>query len=271
MEAIYEHHLKLRMDRLCPFKLLNGKQGGAGVANFHDNIEVFFVKGGRGIIQCGPDELVCSEGDTVVISSGEIHRVCSIENFKYVGIIIDDGFCRDNGIEMRNFRFLPHFCDGETASLICSAADAIAEYRNYEEPLKAARVRSAVLSLIINLVSNHCIAEQRESNSSEISKSHVKRALSYLDANFKEHISLDSLAAQVGITKYHLVRLFKIHTGETVTDHLNTKRCNEAKRYLERGMTVTEAAIECGFESVSYFSRVYKRVMGASPSVIKNK
>ena len=75
-----------------------------------------------------------------------------------------------------------------------------------------------------------------------------------------------SIAAMCGITKYHLAREFKRITGQTVLTYLNALRCKKAQLLLSEGKTVTEAAFESGFESLSYFSRTYKRIMGAPPS-----
>ncbi len=98
------------------------------------------------------------------------------------------------------------------------------------------------------------------------SEQYVKRVLDRLNGNCTEHISLEELAKDCGITKYHLARAFKRYTGQTLFTYINIMRCKKAELCIRDGMSITEAAYECGFESLSYFSRTYKKLMGASPS-----
>ena len=60
--------------------------------------------------------------------------------------------------------------------------------------------------------------------------------------------TLDALAAQAGVSKFHLSREFKSTTGLTVVTFINLCRCTEARRLIEEGCSVSEAAATCGFE-----------------------
>ena len=71
------------------------------------------------------------------------------------------------------------------------------------------------------------------------------------------------------ITKFHLIREFKRYTGQTVFTYINILKCKKAQSCLMDGLTVTETATECGFDNVSYFSQVYKKIMGVSPNKTK--
>lgn len=90
--------------------------------------------------------------------------------------------------------------------------------------------------------------------------------LEYLNENYTQSITLDELARLCGITKCHLAREFKRYTGQTVLTYVNSLRCQLAGLCISEGLSVTEAAYKSGFESLSYFSRVYKRLMGVPPS-----
>ncbi|MBQ8432508.1 MAG: helix-turn-helix domain-containing protein [Clostridia bacterium] len=61
------------------------------------------------------------------------------------------------------------------------------------------------------------------------------------------------------ITECYLAREFKSYTGQTVMTYLNMVRCKNAEICLAEGKSVTETAYECGFESISCFSRTYKK------------
>ena len=72
------------------------------------------------------------------------------------------------------------------------------------------------------------------------------------------------------LSKYYFCRIFKNITGSTVIKYLNMYRCMKARELLSSGKyTVSEAALECGFENMSYFSKTYKAYSGSVPSMAK--
>lgn len=88
----------------------------------------------------------------------------------------------------------------------------------------------------------------------------------YIRQNMKSCLTLEDIAAYVGISKYYFTREFKRITGQTVFEYINVVRCKEAKRLITQGMTVSLAAQTCGFENLSYFTRTYKKCIGELPS-----
>ena len=87
-----------------------------------------------------------------------------------------------------------------------------------------------------------------------------------MKANYTGSVTLQEVADHVGISKYYLSREFKEFTGATIFDTLNMNRCTEARRRMEAGASVSEAALSCGYENLSYFTRVFKKHMGDLPS-----
>lgn len=65
-----------------------------------------------------------------------------------------------------------------------------------------------------------------------------------------DKLSLDDIADHIGISKFSLSREFKKLTGNTVVSFINILRCSEAKRLMEKGMSVSSAAYACGFENL---------------------
>ena len=89
--------------------------------------------------------------------------------------------------------------------------------------------------------------------------------LHYLDQRFTQPISLDTLAGQFYISKYHLLREFKEYTGTTVHQYLIGKRVVYAQLLLQHGTTPMQAATACGFADYAGFFRAFKRLTGVSP------
>jgi AraC-like DNA-binding protein len=94
----------------------------------------------------------------------------------------------------------------------------------------------------------------------------VRKAMAYLHEHYMESISLEDAAHYVSISKEYLARCFRQETGITLVTYLNRYRVDQAKALLEKGEgNLTEIALETGFSSSAYFSRVFREEVGMSP------
>jgi YesN/AraC family two-component response regulator len=94
----------------------------------------------------------------------------------------------------------------------------------------------------------------------------VIRALSYIENHYKEIISLESCAENVGISYAHLSRIFKKETSFSFSEYLNRFRVNKAKMFLaEKKMPIKQIVDETGFTNYNYFFKVFKGVEGITP------
>ncbi len=261
----YEHHtIKSVFGSICPFKVEFDTAEPDSMANWHKNPEIIYITDGDGSVQCGSQCYNAHKGDIFVINTETIHNVLSSGNMGYYFIIIDEEFCRDNGIELESYRFEPLVSDKEAERTAARIID-IYQKRDTDNPmLCAAKLRCAVMEMLVGLCEHHAeyIPEKKTIGNSDI---YVRKAIVFISENYNRQLTADEIASNIGITKFHLVREFKKYTGETVISHLNKVRCTKARQMILGGYTVTQAAIECGFESVSYFSQKFKRIMGLSP------
>ena len=268
-ESIYEHHLALKRDRLCPFKFNSTPNVRDTVCNWHSNIEVLLVTEGEGRMQYNSDEFGVSKHDIIIINSGDLHRIYSDSGISFDYLIIDESFCRENGIRTDTRHFERVFNCSDTERLLNSAYERYRLYKINNSPINTALLRLSVLELLIELYSRHSLPIAGDVLESRSPRDYVKKTIEFLSDHYTESLTLEEVAASCGITKYHLAREFKRYTGQTVITYVNILRCKKADMCLSQGMTVTEAAVECGFESISYFSRTYKKLKGVSPSIVR--
>jgi len=90
--------------------------------------------------------------------------------------------------------------------------------------------------------------------------------LRYLDQHLTEEVSIDDLAEQFFISKYHMMRRFRRETGTTIHAYLSERRLLLARDLIANGMPSTEACFQCGFGSYSSFSRAYGKLFGTTPT-----
>ena len=106
-----------------------------------------------------------------------------------------------------------------------------------------------------------------------VSKEQIKKieqVVRYIEGHFKLPITLDEICSEVMYNKYTVCHTFKEVTGSTVFDYINFLRIHYAiERLKEKDNSILEIAAESGFSSATYFNRVFKNMVGCSPSVYR--
>ena len=107
----------------------------------------------------------------------------------------------------------------------------------------------------------------REAHTNAPKKMEISQVRSFLDEHYKEKLSLESVAGHFFIDKHYLARLFKEQYGVTLVTYLQQVRITHAKRMLRfTDKSIEEIGLECGIGELNYFSRVFKKLEGVSPS-----
>ncbi len=95
-------------------------------------------------------------------------------------------------------------------------------------------------------------------------------AIEFIDKNYSEKITMDQLCKVSDLSEAHLCRLFKKHFEMRPMEYLNKKRIQRAKELLTLSyISVESAALSVGFETPSYFGRLFRRYEGCTPSEYK--
>lgn len=95
----------------------------------------------------------------------------------------------------------------------------------------------------------------------------VRAAIAHLEAKFDQAISIDDVAREIGCSRARLFVIFKQATGQTPNDYLQRIRVNKAAALLlETDLSVTEIAMNCGFNTSQYFSNVFRKYQNQTPS-----
>jgi len=118
----------------------------------------------------------------------------------------------------------------------------------------------ALSYLILNFTSH-----TKELNHVFNDKKIIKQSLDFINDSIYENISLDSLAKNCSLSKYHFLRVFKKELGITPHSFIINERINRANILIQNGKSICDASIQVGFNDQSHFSRNFKKYFGYSP------
>jgi AraC-like DNA-binding protein len=105
---------------------------------------------------------------------------------------------------------------------------------------------------------------------SKKSEARINNVCLFIQNNFQKKIYLKEVADLIYLTESNFCKFFKKATGKTYSDYVNEIRINEASRLLiQSDKTISQISFECGFETLSYFNRVFLNKKGTTPSVYR--
>lgn len=276
--------MKLQLERIQPdsgssFRiLLTPNLNEIFFWHFHPEIEIVYVEADKGIRHVGDHISTYEESDLVLIGSYIPHL-----NFDYgVKTTVDTTVIqlRENFFDDRLKEF-PELSEilalfervktgvafhGNTRKIAGDRLKKINKLEKFEQFIELINILHILAKskeyVLLNArpISNKGILEQQE-------RMHV--IYKHVEENFRHPIDTTSIAKKVNLSVPAFCRYFKRTTRLTYTDFVNQYRIIHAKKLLLQGHNVSESCFDSGFESLSYFNRVFQKVTGSSPSQFK--
>lgn len=159
-----------------------------------------------------------------------------------------------------------------TAELIAKwgLGDKLAELKEayFKTRVVSTRQHESVVTLLsifaqhLSILSNQVVVQQRNAEPPVIT-----RAKDYINEHQSDDLSLGEVANAVHTSTYYFCKIFKKATGINFTDYVSRVRIEKSKNLLlNPNLRVSEIAFEVGFQSLTHFNRVFKKILGQSPT-----
>lgn len=245
----------------------------------HDFYELVFVREGYCMHHLEDSAFLVLEGDLLVIKPGVRHRYtgnreCKIYNCLFAAEAFDPSVLES----LLSLPGLPQILDKETEPFPHLHLDMI-EKRNLSNLLSLMSKEcetmadgwklklQALLYEVLIECSRIYTAHGGRQSEKDIYSGHVTTVLRYIDEHYaKDTLTVRELGEQAGISPDYLSRQFRKMTGIAVQEYVRRYRLSRAINCLQQGCSVGETAEKCGFHSIGYFSREFKKEMGIAPS-----
>ena len=170
-------------------------------------------------------------------------------------------YCERGGLPVIRSADMACGADVSQYTAILTGIYALASSSDYIRDMRINRKLNDLIMLLMESSWHH------EAHANAPKKMDISSVKSFLDEHYSEKLSLESVASQFFIDKHYLARLFKEQYGVTLITYLQQVRITHAKRMLRfTDKSIEEIGLECGIGELNYFSRVFKKLEGVSPS-----
>lgn len=278
------------LDKEFPFQIseveLNPANSHPGTWHWHSYFEITWVLEGRGNYFVNGQEYTMEKDDIIIFNNVEPHGWKLLGgNMKLLVMIFSPEFVAEK-ISVFDTEYLKPFVERgsnfknrvgheETVNgeIRTSIREIYQEWNDRKEgyPLM---IKANVLRILTMLIR----AYQDETKSGEMLKEkknamkRLEQAFTYINAHYCEKITLEEVASSVYMSSNYFSSYFRKVTNISFSDYVTRLRVNRARELLrEDGANVTEIAMECGFNNISNFYRLYKKHMGKTPGDEKSK
>ena len=237
--------------------------------HMHEFFEIYvFLDGDADYIVEGMNYSL-RQNDVIIINRHEMHRAYHKTQKRYERIMfhIMPSFFEENHCEeyMRVFQDRDFGTKNKIPAEYAEKSgllDAIKRWIQYTDNGRKTNgaIASSVLIEILHILNNIKVLHEGNNENSIVSQ-----IIYYINKNFRNKITLDELAEQFYLSKYHLCRIFKEATGYTVIGYINNRRIAETKELYKLGMNISSACVEAGFSSYTSFYKAYRKQFGVLP------
>lgn len=254
------------------------------IRHMHDEYEIYYLVEGERFYFIENQIYHIQKGSLVFINRNQIHKTVQSGECHHerIALMLKESFL-SGFLAVTGELSLPAFFRKNQGVLSLSAPDqdyvlsllnGIAAEMSTQDPGYHTMILSKLTRLLI-----FCQRFRQRTNidsscslSSSVTHQKVSEVASYISAHYAEAATLDTVARHFFMSKSYLSRIFKQATGYTVNEYINVSRVLEARRLLiESDLSVTQIAEAVGYDSITYFEKIFRSQTGTSPLRYRKK
>ncbi|NLK04381.1 MAG: AraC family transcriptional regulator [Clostridiales bacterium] len=278
LDGVYEK-VDYRDD--SPILLHVNKENANFSPHWHTAIEIIMPINNVYSVVIGKTTYHLQEGDILIIPPGELHELVAPSDGSRWILLFDYSLISSlKGITniftvLNQPRLITIRNTNKTNEMLRTIFDEITLEYNSDNTLKEIAIYSLIIKMFVVLgrkyMNTENIFPDVKLNKQKEYIEKFNLIFDYINENYMEDISLDTIADVAGFSKFHFSRLFKQFTNISFYDYLNQRRVKEAEKLLlNPNLSITEVAMRSGFSSISTFNRVFKSFKECTPTEFKN-
>lgn len=232
--------------------------------HYHDMYEIYFLKHGSRTLFINEDIYPTNANTVYLLKPYNLHRSEGNGNFEGFCIHFSEAWMDKYFSVAFKIQLLECF----SSPVLNLNSNCAAEFKNILEKLLNSKPcnYAVYFPILLNILNQQTSAHSVKINSN-IAHGIMPDIIDYINKNFTVIKNIDQLAKKFYLSKNYLGSLFKQQTGSSFIKYINTLKIQFAcYRLSSTDYSIQNIAKECGFESTAYFCRIFKKIMGCSPS-----
>ena len=251
------------------------------IPHWHTYYEIIYFIEGDAQVQINNSHFKLSCGDIALMNSNDIHNIYG--QAKYWVLLIDPFQIKQiKDIYLEVFPSVPltkviTSDDNEKKDIrnkVINSINSIHSYYNRKTKSESLKIMGELFRLLESMheySTSYNIKEQSPPISVDALRN-LNCVFDYINEKYTEHISLEVVASLISMSPNYFCRFFKKNIGKTFFEYLNFFRCSKAEVLINStSMTLTEIALNVGFQSSSYFTKVFTKNKGYRPSEARQR
>lgn len=242
--------------------------------HFHNLMEIGVCHEGKGVLTLDSRDCAYESGMISVIPANCPHHTRSegADFWEYLYLdpaqILQELYPNSKKLQEEKLALINRravLLDAQEGAALAGAAREIIREMQRQDAYYRDVVRDLVKILLLRLLRlNEAVGD--EPAAEPVSRPQIQPALAYIQERYRGEISAVELARQCGLSEPHFRRVFREYVDMSPMDYLNSVRVREACRMMDqRDCPMDLVAGECGFSSVSSFTRNFKKFLGTTP------
>ena len=241
--------------------------------HYHEFCKLLMLRSGSGGYTVDGQRYSLDTGDIVLIGSGCVHRPEFEHGSLYERVII---YISPEFLQQQSTPDCPlldifngehgHVLHLHQPDILWNLSDALEQELAKDEYGRVILSNGLLLRLLIEIARGMQNPQTTFAKPIVPSDSRILEILRYIDAHLTEELSIDILAEEFFISKFHMMRLFKQETGRSIHDYLQERRLLFARDLIRQGLSATDSCFQSGFRSYSSFTRAYAKHFGTTPT-----
>lgn len=250
--------------------------------HYHDCYELYYLYSGERYYFIQDKTYHVTGGSFVLISPNIIHRTGNLGSFGYDRMLIhfsrdllDEYLAVDSSVNpYKNLEEEIHLISLDTGqqNYVETLLHIMEQEYQSNHQRETAYIKLSLIQLLLFL--NDCKPNRQDVALPDINSTQklMFEILGYINNCYFEDLSLETVSEKYYLSPFYFSRTFKEVTGFHFVEYLNNVRVKEAKKLLcNTALTIQEISTAVGFHSSTHFGRVFKQIVGCSPSVYKKK
>lgn len=254
-------------------------------SHWHKEAEIFYVIEGEVLFQIDSEYIPVRADEAIFIDGGDLHtgHARGDQGCSFCAMVFDFGMLASSSYDLvqegmivpfqeRRATF-PRWMTSETDGQLLQHIKEMTLLSKHKPAGYEVAIKGHLFLMLFQAASSGRLVNRSRSEAADMVRTErLKKVILYIQNHYHRPIRLSELADLIPMSEGQFCRFFKSMTGQTPVDYMNSYRVRQAAELLRQpDNKISDIALDVGFGHISYFVRVFRKIMDCTPSEYRKK